>query len=206
MAELGLNAYRFSVSWPRVLPNGDGKANPGGLDFYSRLVDALLARGITPFITLYHWDLPQALQERGGWAKRDIAGWFGEYAALLGKTLGDRVKHWITFNEPFAFIVAGHVSASAPGCALRQCSHHMNWHGAACALRAARRGAIASRRYRCRPIPRPTAKPTTSRRVASTASSTAGTGSRRSAASTRTTSASASARWRRAASPATRRA
>jgi beta-glucosidase len=149
MAELGLNAYRFSVSWPRVLPNGDGKANAHGLDFYSRLVDALLERRITPFITLYHWDLPQALQDRGGWGARDVAGWFGEYAALLGQTLGDRVTHWITFNEPFAFIVAGHVFGThAPGLtnpALAfQCSHHMNLaHGAAVrALRASVPGSV----------------------------------------------------------------
>jgi len=144
MAELGLDAYRFSVAWPRVVPDGSGAPNRAGLDFYSRLVDALLERGIAPFLTLYHWDLPQALQARGGWGSRDIAGWFGDYAALLGRTLGDRVKHWITFNEPFAFIVLGHVfGMHAPG--LRdpalafQASHHVNLaHGEAVrALRAA---------------------------------------------------------------------
>jgi len=143
MAELGLNAYRFSVSWPRVLPSGTGVANEAGLAFYDRLVDALLERRITPFITLYHWDLPQALQDRGGWAERDIAAWFGEYATLLGRRLGDRVKHWITFNEPFAFIVIGHVwgmhapGLTDPGRAF-QSSHHMNLaHGEAVrALRA----------------------------------------------------------------------
>jgi beta-glucosidase len=144
MADLGLTAYRFSIGWPRVLPTGTGTANAHGLDFYSRLVDALLERQITPFITLYHWDLPQALQDRGGWGNRDIAAWFGEYAALVGRHLGDRVKHWITFNEPFAFIVIGHVfGIHAPGLtdpALAfQSSHHMNLaHGEAVrALRAA---------------------------------------------------------------------
>ena len=144
MAGLGLNAYRFSVSWPRVQPKGIGEPNQAGLDFYSRLVDTLLERNVTPFITLYHWDLPQALQDRGGWGNRDIARWFGDYAAIVGGRLGDRVKHWITFNEPFAFIVIGHVyGMHAPG--LRdpalafQCSHHMNLaHGNAVrALRTA---------------------------------------------------------------------
>jgi beta-glucosidase len=143
MADLGLGAYRFSVAWPRVLPDGAGAPNPRGLEFYSRLVDALLERSITPFITLYHWDLPQALQDRGGWGNRDIAGWFGDYAALLGRTLGDRVRHWITFNEPFAFLVLGHVfGMHAPGLSdpalAFQASHHMNLaHGEAVrALRA----------------------------------------------------------------------
>src|SRR5215470_12412124 len=137
IADIGLSAYRFSTSWPRVLPSGAGSANPKGLDFYNRLVDALLERRITPFITLYHWDLPQALQDRGGWGNREIAGWFGEYAALMGRTLGDRVKHWITFNEPFAFIVIGHIwGQHAPGrkdpALAFQSSHHMNLaHGEA---------------------------------------------------------------------------
>ncbi|MGH7788722.1 MAG: GH1 family beta-glucosidase [Candidatus Binatia bacterium] len=149
MTDLGLNAYRFSVSWPRVLPAGRGAPNAAGLDFYSRLADALLERGITPFVTLYHWDLPQALQDRGGWGARDIADAFGEYAALLGRTLGDRVRHWITFNEPFAFIVIGHVfgihapGLTDPALAFRA-SHHMNLaHGAAVrALRATVRDSV----------------------------------------------------------------
>ncbi|MDX2170852.1 MAG: GH1 family beta-glucosidase [Deltaproteobacteria bacterium] len=149
MAELGLDAYRFSISWPRVLPSGSGAANQAGLDFYSRLVDALLERHITPFITLYHWDLPQALQARGGWGSRDIAGWFGDYATLLGRALGDRVTHWITFNEPMAFIVLGHnFGIHAPGLSdpalAFQASHHMNLaHGNAVrALRATSPGAV----------------------------------------------------------------
>jgi beta-glucosidase len=143
MAELGLDSYRFSISWPRVIPTGTGTPNAAGLEFYSRLVDALLERGIAPFITLYHWDLPQALQERGGWGTRESADWFGEYAALLGRTLGDRVKDWITFNEPMAFLVLGHVfGLHAPGLTdpalAYQASHHMNLaHGDAVrALRA----------------------------------------------------------------------
>ena len=143
MADLGLTAYRFSVSWPRVLPSGRGTPNARGLDFYNRLVDALLARNLTPFITLYHWDLPQALQDAGGWPNRDIVAAFGEYAALMGRTLGDRVRHWITFNEPFAFIVIGHVfGMHAPGIMnpeqAFQASPHVNLaHGEAVrALRA----------------------------------------------------------------------
>jgi len=143
MSELGLNAYRFSISWPRVLPAGTGASNRPGLDFYQRLVDALLERKITPFITLYHWDLPQALQDQGGWARRDIATAFGEYAGLMGRTLGDRVKHWITLNEPFAFVAIGHLfGVHAPGIAdaptAFQASHHVNLaHGEAVrALRA----------------------------------------------------------------------
>lgn len=131
MADLGLDAYRFSVSWPRVIPGGTGAPNRAGLDFYSQLVDALLERKIRPFITLYHWDLPQTLEDRGGWGNRDTATAFGEYAALMGRTLGDRVKDWITLNEPLAATAAGHIfGIHAPGKtdpALGfQVSHHLN--------------------------------------------------------------------------------
>ena len=143
MADLGLNAYRFSVSWPRVLPAGTGAPNPKGLDFYNRLVDALLARNLRPFVTLYHWDLPQALEDRGGWGGRDTAAAFGEYAALMGRTLGDRVKDWITLNEPLATVSGGYVfGILAPGKQdpqlAFQVSHHLNLaHGHAVrALRA----------------------------------------------------------------------
>ncbi|HEX8731882.1 MAG TPA: GH1 family beta-glucosidase [Ktedonobacterales bacterium] len=116
MRQLNLNAYRFSISWPRVFPDGYGRFNKPGLDFYSRLVDGLLARGIQPFATLYHWDLPQALQDKGGWANRDTAAAFAEYAEVVTKRLGDRVGHWITHNEPGVTTVLGHVTGEhAPG-------------------------------------------------------------------------------------------
>jgi beta-glucosidase len=148
MAELGLDAYRFSVSWPRVLPAGAGTANAKGLDFYSRLVDALLEKKIRPFVTLYHWDLPQALEDRGGWGDRATTEAFGAYAALLGRTLGDRVKDWITLNEPLASTTAGYVfGVHAPGKRdpklAFQVSHHLNLaHGHAVkALRSTVKGA-----------------------------------------------------------------
>ena len=99
MKELGLQSYRFSTSWARVKP-GDREPNPAGLDFYSRLVDELLEADILPWLTLYHWDLPQALEERGGWANRDTAARFRDYAVTVYEALGDRVTHWTTFNEP----------------------------------------------------------------------------------------------------------
>ncbi|MCU0515079.1 MAG: family 1 glycosylhydrolase, partial [Anaerolineae bacterium] len=116
MASLGLQAYRFSIAWARVLPQGTGATNPAGLDFYDRLVDELLARQITPYVTLYHWDLPQALQERGGWENRDSVRWFADYADLMSRRLGDRVKHWITHNEPWVVAFLGNwLGIHAPG-------------------------------------------------------------------------------------------
>jgi beta-glucosidase len=100
MQDLCLEAYRFSIAWPRVLPEGIGQPNERGLDFYDNLVDALLAANITPFVTLYHWDLPQALQDKGGWANRDTVEAFVEFADAVVQRLGDRVQHWITHNEP----------------------------------------------------------------------------------------------------------
>ncbi|MCU1435163.1 MAG: bglA1 [Pseudarthrobacter sp.] len=115
MKELGLDSYRFSTSWARVRP-GDRAANPEGLDFYSRLVDELLGAGILPWLTLYHWDLPQALEEKGGWANRDTAYRFVEYANDVYDVLGDRVQHWTTFNEPFCSSLLGYGSGvHAPG-------------------------------------------------------------------------------------------
>ena len=130
MADLGLNAYRFSIAWTRILPAGRGQVNQAGLDFYSRLVDALLAADIQPFITLYHWDLPQALQEAGGWPQRDTVAAFVEYADVVSRALGDRVKHWITHNEPWCISFLGHqMGEHAPGlCDMRQAlttSHHV---------------------------------------------------------------------------------
>ncbi|HEX6385819.1 MAG TPA: GH1 family beta-glucosidase [Anaerolineae bacterium] len=116
MKSLNIQAYRFSVSWPRILPQGRGQVNRPGLDFYSRLVDGLLEAGITPFITLYHWDLPQALQDEGGWASRATAEAFVEYADVFTSHLGDRVKHWITHNEPWVVAYMGHyMGEHAPG-------------------------------------------------------------------------------------------
>ncbi|QJS11780.1 beta-glucosidase [Streptomyces argyrophyllae] len=144
MAELGLTAYRFSVSWSRVQPTGRGPAVQRGLDFYRRLVDELLVRGITPALTLYHWDLPQELEDAGGWPHRDTAFRFAEYAQLVGEALGDRVEQWITLNEPWCSAFLGYASGvHAPGrtdpAASLRAAHHLNLgHGlAVSALRAA---------------------------------------------------------------------
>lgn len=116
MRELGLTAYRFSISWSRVLPDGTGRVNSKGLDFYRRLVDELRASGIRPFATLYHWDLPAALDDRGGWCNRDVAGWFAEYAAIAYQALDDRVETWATLNEPWVISDGGYLfGALAPG-------------------------------------------------------------------------------------------
>ncbi|MFE1955013.1 GH1 family beta-glucosidase [Streptomyces sp. NPDC059524] len=119
MAEAGLTGYRFSIAWPRVLPTGAGQVNARGLDFYDRLVDGLLARGIEPVPTLFHWDLPQALEDEGGWTNRDTAHRFAEYTAIVADRLGDRVRRWITLNEPFVHMVWGYgLGVHAPGRAL----------------------------------------------------------------------------------------
>ena len=117
IAELEMNAYRFSIAWSRVLPQGKGAVNAKGLDYYNRLVDALLAKNITPFVTLYHWDMPQALFERyGGFAGRDTAAWFADYVEVVVRALGDRVKYWITLNEPWEHAFFGYlVGEHAPG-------------------------------------------------------------------------------------------
>jgi beta-glucosidase len=116
MHELGLSAYRFSISWSRVLPEGVGRVNPRGLDFYDRLVDALLGAGIRPLVTLYHWDLPAALDDRGGWLNPDSADWFAEYTAVAARRLDDRVGHWLTLNEPWVVSDGGYLhGVLAPG-------------------------------------------------------------------------------------------
>ena len=116
MRELGLNAYRFSISWSRVLPEGRGRVNAKGLDFYSRLVDALLEAGIRPNVTLFHWDLPEALDDRGGWLNPDIADWFADYARVMYDALDDRVAMWATLNEPWVVTDGGYLhGALAPG-------------------------------------------------------------------------------------------
>ncbi len=137
MRSLGIKAYRFSVAWPRVLPAGRGLANEAGLAFYDRLVDGLLDAGIEPWLCLYHWDLPQALQDLGGWTNRDSAGWFADYARLIGNRLGDRVKRFATFNEPSVFTLFGysfgwHPPATDDLASFHAAIHHVNLaHGAA---------------------------------------------------------------------------
>jgi beta-glucosidase len=131
MHDLGVGAYRFSISWPRILPEGKGRQNQKGFDFYSRLVDRILEAGITPFATLFHWDLPQALQDRGGFASRDIAGWFSDYALLAAGRLGDRIKHWIMLNEASVYSLLGHAFGThAPGITdlntFFAVTHHLN--------------------------------------------------------------------------------
>ena len=130
LQKLSLNAYRFSIAWSRVLPEGRGKPNAAGLDFYDRLVDRLLISGIDPFVTLYHWDLPQALEDRGGWRNRDTAGFFSDFVEVISGRLGDRAGHWLTINEPHIVVLEGHVYGHmAPGLADRgliaPVAHHL---------------------------------------------------------------------------------
>jgi beta-glucosidase len=137
MQRLGISAYRFSTAWPRILPQGRGQVNEAGLAFYDRLVDRLLEAGITTWLCFYHWDLPQALQDRGGWTNRDSAAWFTDYALLVHRRLGDRVRHYATFNEPNVFSLLGHAMGfHAPGLTDRAATlktiHHVNLaHGRA---------------------------------------------------------------------------
>ncbi|MCW2248884.1 beta-glucosidase [Azospirillum fermentarium] len=136
MRDIGVGAYRFSVAWPRVLPRGRGAVNQPGLDFYDRLIDGVLEAGIEPWLCLYHWDLPQALDDLGGWANRDCAGWYADYAAVVARRFGDRVKRWITFNEFSVFTLFGYaIPWAAPGITDRaahlKAIHHVNLaHGA----------------------------------------------------------------------------
>ncbi|WP_425145079.1 GH1 family beta-glucosidase [Deinococcus sp.] len=148
MQRLGLNAYRYSLAWPRIVPDGRGRINVKGLDFYERLTDGLLARGIDPYVTLYHWDLPQALQDAGGWVSRDTAHAFAEYAQVVAGRLGDRVKGWITHNEPWCAAFLGNLMGiHAPGLhdletALKVSHHLLLSHGLATqAIRAGVPGA-----------------------------------------------------------------
>ncbi|GAA2351067.1 GH1 family beta-glucosidase [Saccharopolyspora halophila] len=139
MADLGVTHYRFSMAWPRLQPDGSGQLNPAGLDFYSRLVDELLTNGITPWVTLYHWDLPQVLEEQGGWPERDIAYRFADYATKVHSALSDRIRHWTTLNEPWCSAFLGYAEGRhAPGrqdhpAALRAAHHLMLGHGLAVA-------------------------------------------------------------------------
>ena len=149
MRRLGLDSYRFSIAWPRVLPDGVGQPNAAGLGFYDRLVDGLLEAGITPFATLYHWDLPQALQDRGGWPVRETVYAFAEFATVVAERLGDRVRDWFTVNEPLCSAWLGHLEGSmAPGAkdlalAVPASHHLLLGHGlAASAVRAAVSGPV----------------------------------------------------------------
>jgi beta-glucosidase len=144
MAQIGLAAYRFSIAWPRIQPDGAGPANPAGLDFYDRLVDTLISHGIDPIATLYHWDLPQALEDRGGWTARDTAHRFADYAALVHERLGDRVGTWTTLNEPWCAAFLGYAEGvhapgrTEPAAAFAAAHHLLMAHGEAVrALRAA---------------------------------------------------------------------
>lgn len=140
MQEIGLQAYRFSISWPRVLKDGLGPLNPAGMDFYDRLVDGLLAAGIQPWATLYHWDLPQRLEEAGGWPTRPLVDAFCAYADAVSRRLGDRVSHWITFNEPYVSAFIGYEEGRhAPGrrdrrAALAAAHHMLLAHGRSLAV------------------------------------------------------------------------
>jgi beta-glucosidase len=131
MKELKIQGYRLSVSWPRVIPAGNGNINPSGLDYYDRLVDQLLQNGITPYLTLFHWDLPWELQLRGGWLNPDSSAWFADYAETVAGRLTDRVDHWITINENSVFVILGHLTGEhAPGLRLSlaealQVNHHV---------------------------------------------------------------------------------
>ncbi|HEX4297176.1 MAG TPA: GH1 family beta-glucosidase, partial [Devosia sp.] len=140
----GFDGYRFSLAWPRLIPEGTGAVNQAGLDFYDRLIDGMLERGLKPFATLYHWDLPSPLQDRGGWMNRDIAGWFADYAALVGRQFGDRLHATATINEPWCVSVLSHLlGVHAPGyrdlrAAARAMHHVLLAHGTAVdALRSA---------------------------------------------------------------------
>lgn len=196
MGDLGLNAYRFSIAWPRIVPTGSGAVNAKGLAFYDRLVDKLLDAGIRPFATLYHWDLPQTLQDDGGWTVRDTAERFAEYAGVVAGRLGDRITDWTTLNEPLCSAWIGHLEGRmAPGltdltAAVRASYHLLLGHGLATqAVRAARRApprsATSSTSARAS---RPPTAPRTSRRPpAPTDTSTAGGSTRCTAAASRAT-------------------
>lgn len=139
----GFDAYRFSFAWPRLIPEGTGAVNQAGLDYYDRLIDGMLERGLKPYATLYHWDLPSALQDRGGWMNRDIANWFGDYATLIGEKFGDRLAATATINEPWCVAFLSHfLGIHAPGyrdlrAAARAMHHVLFAHGTAIdALRA----------------------------------------------------------------------
>ena len=158
MANLGITAYRFSIAWTRIVPDGTGDPNPAGLDFYSRLIDELLAAGIDPWVSLYHWDLPQALEAGGGWRNRATVDAFVHYADVVTSALGDRVKHWTTHNEPWVVSFVGHLEGvHAPGltaweAALATGHHLLLSHGRAVpVIRANAPGSQVGIALDCRP-------------------------------------------------------
>ena len=160
MQRLGVQAYRFSVAWPRVLPQGRGTPNEPGLAFYDRLIDAILAAGIEPWLCLYHWDMPQALDDLGGWTTRDCVGWFADYAALVADRYGDRVKRFATFNEPSIFTLFGYGFGGGKRDTsgvdtLHRVIHHVNLaHGAAVdAVRARVPGSSIGAIHNCPALP-----------------------------------------------------
>jgi len=166
MQKLGIGAYRFSVAWPRVMPEGRGAINEAGLAFYDRLIDSLIASGIEPWLCLYHWDLPQALQENGGWANRDCAQWFADYTDVIARRYGDRVKRFATFNEPSVFTLFAYCLGSQPPgivdrAMLLRAIHHVNLgHGAAVdRLRAGVVDASLGAVHNCQPCRPATDKP-----------------------------------------------
>ena len=147
MADLGLQTYRFSIAWSRVIPEGRGKPNAEGIEFYHRLIEALLARDIVPCPTLFHWDLPQGLEDIGGFRNRDTVSWFGDYAQLMAREYGDKVTMWSTFNEPWCYAYLGHsAGVHAPGltdpkAAVTVAHHELLAHGLALqAMRSERDG------------------------------------------------------------------
>ena len=134
MKQLGQDVYRFSVAWPRIFPSGKGKLNRAGINFYQRLVDPVLDNGIEPWLCFYHWDLPQALQELGGWTNRDTAGWYTDYAIAVAEQLGDRVRHFVMLNEPLVCAYLGHfLGVHAPGMKSKEAflatTHHLDLAG-----------------------------------------------------------------------------
>jgi beta-glucosidase len=158
LSEIGVTAYHFSIAWTRVLPDGTGQPNEVGLEFYDRLIDGLIDRGIEPWLTLYHWDLPQVLQDLGGWTNRESVAWFKEYATLMADRFGDRVKNWMTINEPWVISVLGHLEGVfAPGLtnwpSTLAASHHLLMaHGSAVlAIRSAVPDASVGLSLDCRP-------------------------------------------------------
>lgn len=150
MKEMGVKAYRFSLSWARILPKGIGEVNQKGIDFYNALIDELIAQGITPYITLYHWDLPYELHKKGGWLNSECVEWFGEYAKVVAEHFSDRVKHFFTMNEPQIFIGLGYMNGlHAPG---YKVSAHDGFQMAHHTLKAHGNGVIALRKYAKQPI------------------------------------------------------